>query len=297
LNGEDGMSWKSVCPGALMAVLLGFGTASAQYPTAPLYDTGPASTTVANDEDTPAPQKAPSQPHLSAWMANEREGCCGPLGLCGPMFTEFYARSGVSLPVNGKLFGRTLETGFEVEAGAQEHFLNHDLDRAWTVGLGITNIYNHGQHSEIKAHLRRILVPNSAGVATRIRGLDVSIQAYNRTFADLTFGREWYLYGCPVATGGCCNGERNVSWRVGVEGMFEYGSAKVELKELKHRSDVVAGLGVALYSDLEVPCGKSCTWIFGFRTVWDYTWSDILQHQNDTDLSDVNFLFTVGMKY
>lgn len=296
MNGEDGMSWKSVCPGALMAILLGFGTASAQYPTAPLYDTGLTPSTAANiDEPAPAPLAA-VRPQISDWMANVHEDCCGPLGLVGPRFTEFYVRPGLSLPVHGGFFGRTLETGFQIEAGAQEHFLNHDLDRAWTVGLGITNIFNLGQHSEIKAPLRRILVPNSAGIATRIRSLDVSVQAYNRTMVDFTFGREWYLYGCPVPMKGC-DCERSVAWRVGVEGMFEYGSAKLELHELRHRTDVVAGLGLALYTDLEVPCGKSCTFVFGFRTEWDYTWSDILQHQNDTDLSDVNFVFTIGMKY
>jgi hypothetical protein len=215
----------------------------------------------------------------------------------GPMMSEVYFRTGLSFPIQRGFFGHTLGTGVEIEAGAAEHFFNHDLDRAWTAGLGVINIYNHGDHPEIKATLRRILVPNSTGTATRIRSLDVSVKYYNRTLADLTLGREWYFYGCPVNSNRCCDGSRNVAWRIGVEGMGDYGSAKVNLNEIKHRSDTIAGLGVALYSDLEVPCGKSCTWIFGFRAEWDYTWSDILQHQNDTDVSDLNFLLTLGFRF
>ncbi len=53
---------------------------------------------------------------------------------------------------------------------------------------------------------------------------------------------------------------------------------------------------VGLSSDVEIPCG-CCTFLAGMRGEWGYNWADILQHQNSSDLQDVNILFTAGVRF
>jgi hypothetical protein len=132
----------------------------------------------------------------------------------------------------------------------------------------------------------------------------VSIANYNETFANLGFGRDWYLWGqaptyLTCGGGGCgdhgCGG--GVVWRVGVDGGGRYGTAKLELHEIRHRTDTIAGLFVGAHSDIEVPCGCCCIFQAGLRVEYDYTWTDILQRQNDTDLENINLLLSIGVRF
>jgi hypothetical protein len=59
---------------------------------------------------------------------------------------------------------------------------------------------------------------------------------------------------------------------------------------------VIGGVWVALHSLLEVPWG--CGWfVAGFRAEWGYTWSDILQSLNNSDLQTINLLGSVGYRF
>src|SRR5262249_59921218 len=57
-------------------------------------------------------------------------------------------------------------------------------------------------------------------------------------------------------------------------------SAKMDLREIKHRTDVVGGFFLSAHSDVEIPCG-CCIFQAGVRLAYDYIWTDILQSRND----------------
>jgi hypothetical protein len=145
-------------------------------------------------------------------------------------------------------------------------------------------------------------VTGSAGSPTTFAAPGVSIADLNETFANLGFGRDWYLFGqAPTylsCAGGNCgdHGCGGVAWRVGVDGGGRYGTAKLELHDIRHRTDTIAGLFVAAHSDLEIPCG-CCIFQAGLRVEYDYTWMDILQTPNDTDLENFNVLLSAGVRF
>src|SRR5262249_4644434 len=116
----------------------------------------------------------------------------------------------------------------------------------------------------------------------------VTLRDLNRTFGNLALGREWYLTG-PMDSCG-------LRWRFGCDVTGRFGTAKARFDEIRHITDTIYGLGLALHTDIEKQCG-CCTWFAGFRTEWDYTWSDILQQQNDSNIQDVNFLITLGVRF
>jgi hypothetical protein len=116
----------------------------------------------------------------------------------------------------------------------------------------------------------------------------VAIRALNRTFVNLSTGFEYYLVGDAGGSG--------PSWRWGMDLGGRWGSAKAEFFTIRHRTDVVGSLFVALHSDLEIPCG-CCSFVFGGRVEWDYSWSDILQEQNNADMQDILLLANVGVRF
>ena len=75
-----------------------------------------------------------------------------------------------------------------------------------------------------------------------------------------------------------------------------YGTQKLELNELRHISDTFTTAFVAARTDLEVPFGPG-TFLFGLRAEFAYTFDDILQHQNNSDIQEINLLFNVGYRY
>ena len=164
---------------------------------------------------------------------------------------------------------------------------------AWTFELSLLSIWNHASRPDLQIPLN-LLVPPSTGttpvsVAFGKNGVPgVTVRSLNRTFLNFGVGRELYLWG---AAG--CGGP---NWRVGFDGGFRWGSESAEFNEIRHRSDTIAGAWTALHTDLEIPCG-TCTFLAGFRTEWDYTWTDILQEQNDADVMGVNFLFNFGVRF
>jgi hypothetical protein len=204
-------------------------------------------------------------------------------------------RSGISLPVEGEIFGHVLETGWEVEGGGRSLFFNVETDRAWAIDLSLSNIFNRGQRSDIKVPYL-VLLPTGTNPTTGLPtgfqqiGVPVSVRELNRTFANISVGREWYLWG----NASNCNESR---WRVGIDAGGSLGTAKIEFHELAHHTDTIGRMFVALSTDWECPCGGCCTFLAGVRLVWDYTWMDILQRQNDSDLEDLNIVFSFGVRF
>jgi hypothetical protein len=141
---------------------------------------------------------------------------------------------------------------------------------------------------------------NKAGPDT-IAAQGVSIEDLNRTFFNVGFGRDWYLFGeAPTYLNRGC-GENGCGcggpvWRIGVDGGGRYGTAKLEVNQVRHRTDTIAAMYVGAHSDVEVPCG-CCIFQAGIRVEYDYTWMDILQEQNDADVQGINLLFTIGTRF
>jgi hypothetical protein len=222
-------------------------------------------------------------PGLSNYIMGYRPDCCGPVGGNGPILYELYARTGPSLPIEGAIFGHVLETGWAFQGGARSMLFNPEMNRAWAIDLGISDIYNRGQRSDIKIPFVQLFNIPPVSVTQR-----VSIRELNRTFVNLSFGREWWM-ATPLPIW-------NARWRIGVDAGGSLGSAKIEFNEIQHRTDVVGAIFVALHSDVEIPRG-CCTFLFGLRAEWDYNWMDILQLQNNSDMQDVNLLFTAGVRF
>jgi hypothetical protein len=314
------MSAKSVCLCALVLSVLGVGSIRADYPPT---TTGNASTTP--DNGSPAAYASgsvlpPPEPvGLSHYILGDCPQCCGPFGGCGPVQMELYLRSGATVPIQGTIFAHTLSPGWVIAGGGRSLFFNADNDAAWTVDLGLSNEYNHGQHNDmlfrlnhiifnlgnnnisivnfvpgVKApHIRTLRTPvGQAGTTFFARAPGVAIRSLNRTFADAALGREWYLTGNPAT----CAENGGWIWRAGFDVGGRYGTAKLEATQTHHRSDVVGGVAVAAHTDVERPCG-CCIFQAGFRIEWAYTWSDILQIQNDADMQELNFLLTAGVRF
>src|SRR4051812_15602535 len=123
------MSWKSVCPCALVLTVVGIGAARGQAPFSPMpreVDAGPAPAATAGDA---APlTNITASAGLSDWILGTKPGCCGPVGGDGPIRGELYLRGGPSLPVEGAYFGHTLKPGWDIDGGGRVLFFNTDLD-------------------------------------------------------------------------------------------------------------------------------------------------------------------------
>ena len=96
--------------------------------------------------------------------------------------------------------------------------------------------------------------------------------------------------------GGCAGYFRRKGFAFDVGG--RWGSASAEFQEIKHRTDVIGGIWLGVQSDLVLPCGnRGAAFLAGFRLEAGYTWCDILQEQNNADVSDLKLLFHVGYRY
>lgn len=248
--------------------------------------------------EAPPPTPEP-RGRLSPWITSDRPcSCYAPAGGDGPILTELYARTGPSFILGGGTFDDTLQTGWAVEGGARLVLFDADLIRAWTVQFGVTHLYNHGKNPQIKVPFTTLVPgagsdvdPNPQPELVRF-GVDVpgvTIRSLNRTYVTLGLGREWYLMGSAAC-------DDAPAWRFGVDFGGRYGMANLELWELRHRIDVIGGGFVAAHTDVEIPCG-CCRVYAGFRAEWGYTWSDILQAQNKSDIQDLNLMMTLGVRF
>jgi hypothetical protein len=298
-----------------------YGSPSAVYTPEPQATAPQGGATSIGDTGygVPLPPKDP-QPAggLSSWITYEGPQCCGPIGGNGPIMMEAYGRTGVNFALGSGVFGKALTPGWEVVGGARSLFFDTDRQAAWTVDLNISNTFNHTTDAPTEFSLRNILVPVSQNSLTGtpqtaranfIPGVTqltrlhpnsqtnfdfnapgVSVKSLNRTGANLWLGREWWLWGAAGNSG-------SVNWRVGADVGGSWGSEKVELRELRHRTGVYEGFDLAFHTDWEFPCNCGCIFFVGARLEWDYEWSHVLQAQNNANITDVNLLFTFGARY
>jgi hypothetical protein len=134
----------------------------------------------------------------------------------------------------------------------------------------------------VRSNQGRIIVPSQ----------QVHVDGANRTFLTLGGGREWYIFGSARGT----RDSDCARWRIGVDGGGRYGTLKADMAEIRHFTDVIAGVYGAIHSDVDIPCG-CCTFYGGLRAEFDYTWSDVLQIQNKSDLGGINLMLTFGVRY
>jgi hypothetical protein len=285
------MNVKSFCLGGLVMACLGLGTVRGQGPDLPYkggMDGLPPGPAAEADHAPPVPPTGTMS--LSSWILYPRgPGCCGPVGSNGPISGEVYLNAGVELPIGGNIFGHELQTGWAVEGGLRSLFFNPAVDAAWTVSLGISNIYNTTAHDE-SVTLKNVPVVTTGNATMTVPQVNVTLASLNRTYVNLSGGREWWLWGKADDP----EGSRNL--RVGFEAGGRYGTGKVEFNEIVHKTDILGGLFVAIHANVEVPyCG--CVFVAGIRGEYSYTWNDILQRQNPSDLQDINLLFTVGARF
>jgi hypothetical protein len=302
------MNVKSVWLGGLVATLLGLGVVRGQGP-AVLYGDGamkPAPTALGvgglppvGPPVLPAPPP-PAEPALSGYsdwvVGRQPAGCCGPIGCNGPIEAEAYFRTGVSFPVGGAIFSKTLDNGWDVEGGVRSLFFNQADDAAWVVELGVTNIFNPGTRNNLVVGLTNFPVTTPSPIVggtpitTVVPNLDVTVKNLNRTYVDLAVGREIWLMGTAESS------RQDVNWRIGTDFGGRWGSSKVELDGIRHRTATIGGVFVAIYSDVEIPLG-SLIFIAGVRGEWGYTWDQVLQTNHNGESEDLNLLFQLGCRF
>jgi hypothetical protein len=290
------MNAKCLWLGGLVAAVLGLGEVRAQGPSSSYPGmNGPSTADATPGPTDPTASTVPPPavtPGLSNWILHPNiPGCCGPIGRNGSIGSELFLRSGLAFPIGGGFLNNVLDVGWEVEGGVRSLFFNPEEDAAWTVQISLSNINNNVTDKARKVTLLNLTIPGQNGQAdTHIPSVDVSAKEYNRTSFNLAGGREWYLSGPANGDNAC------LFWRAGFDVGGGWGTAKLDLNELRHRTDTVGSVFVAAHTDLEVPCG-GCIFQFGARTEWRYTWSDILEHQNEADVTDISLLFTAGIRY
>jgi len=314
------MSAKASFPIAVLLTLAGLWSARGQDGAAPI--TGGVES-AAPQEALPPPRDAAAIPAaqpdqalpvppsltspMSSWIIHNQTDCCGPIGGSGPINTELFIRTGPTLPVAGGFLHHALDTGWVFGGGGRSMFFNPAVDAAWTADLSLLYFYNHARPNQ------RILVTadiNNGPVTGPTVQVVGHVKDLNRTFVTAALGREWYLNAPANAAGW--------KWRAGFDigGRLGTGSANFALEPgqgsiaegtnsvgLEHKTDTLYGLELALHTDIEVPYG-CCTFTYGFRAEWDYTWMDILQPRNahlaqplNSQLQDVNLLLTFGVRF
>lgn len=289
----------------MMMALLGLGVVNAQE-----YSSGRGSGNpppLAKDPNTVSPnapglgtpgainEMEPAPPGPSSWISYVRSpGCCGPLGCDGPISGEVYFRTGVSNPISGNFFGRLLDSGWQVDGGARSIFYNAARTSGWTVDLGMTSIQNSSSTLINQVVLYNVKTSNAL---SSVPVVPIAVKHVHRTFANLALGKEWYLWGSGDKDAPGCN------WRTGIDVGGRYGTTKVEINKLQidnahipHLTDTIGGMLVAWHTDIMVPFGPGF-FIAGFRAEWSYTWSDVLQVQNQADIMDINILGTLGFQF
>jgi hypothetical protein len=307
------MSMKNVILGTLVLALLGRG-AFAQDPTGPSGPPpGPAPAGPADNGGAPPPMMgsfhAPIA--LSPWIQGTCDDCCGPLSDANPLRTELFLRLGWTIPFGSGSLVDSIDPGFAVQGGGRSLLFNRLGDAAWTFELGGGTYNNPSDGSPVNVPLLNtsftVFDQNGQQLGRVAEPLaTANVRSLNRTFVNLGAGREWYLLGGAAGTR---DNPNPGMWRAGFDGGGRYGTAKVQLSEYtavgetltvapsrSHLTDTIAAVYLALHSDIDIPCG-CCIFQAGFRAEWDYTWSDILQVQNKSDVMSANLLFNMGVRY
>ncbi len=269
---------KRFCLSGLALAILGLGVVHGQDPTSPPNPvmTPPASPPAKLAPPTSPPSVAdpmpattaatanagppPASEGVSSWLAYPRPGCCGEVGRCGGAIdSELFLRSGSSVPVGGGLFGSVMKPGWDFEVGVRVLLFNKPEDAAWTAELGLTNT-NYVTTTKKQAIIDNYnsLSSNGAGGTntTVIPEFPVTPRGLNNTTVDLSLGREFYLWGNGAPS---CK-TKEPSWRAGFDIGGRWGSSKLDLEEILHKTATVGGMFASIHTDVDIPCG--CCIIF-----------------------------------
>jgi len=281
------MSTKPVFPCALLLALLGASLVRAQdyRPTPP--DPIVAATQTPNMtgvNEVPPPTEVFPPPQPDKWMCFTCPECCGPIGKNGPIRYELFVRSGPSFNVGGGTASSVLASGWTFEFGGRSMFIDADPVGAWVVELGVSDIYNNGNRPNIKFDFGAVN--------------NVSTASLNRTYGNLSLGREWWLIGTACT----CDWR----WRAGFDGGYRYGTAShhmhdftqnpaAGLGEAQRNGSITYGPFAAVHTDVEFPC-NCCTFLAGLRAEWDYSRMNVIP-LNNNDLYDVNLMLNLGVRY
>ena len=288
---------NSLCLGVLAVTCLGLGTANAQPPAMlPPVGTTPSAPMPSVPFAAPAAQGMPaSQPGISEYLAYPRPTGSTGVGGDGGIGGEVYLRSGISINLGGTgIFGRIYEPGFEVQGGIRSVFFRPDPTVGWTVDVGLSTTWYHNRRDET-AVLRNF--PSSTGstafgtsTTTIIPNFPVTPSNLNQTSVRVALGQEYYFSGDADPADG------DIKWRAGWDAGGTLGTQKLDLDEIRHRTGMTYGGLIALHSDVEMPYGQ-CILQAGFRAEYRYTGSNILESQNNTDLSTLGLMFSTGVRY
>src|SRR5438093_8681066 len=282
------MSAKASFPLAILLTAVGLWTARAQLPDERGSSSSAEMLPVPADAiPAPSPREVLPAPSLlaspmSAWIVHNQTNCCSPFGGDGPINTELYIDTGPSIPVGGGILHHIMETGWDVRGGGRSLFFNPAVDAAWTVDLSLSYIFNHARPNPKVPLVGNPVLPGGPGVIQ-----DITLRDLNRTFVNGAAGREWYLNAPANAAGW--------KWRAGFDMGGGIGSGLLNFVDLRHKTDTIYDVVISLHTDLEVPWG-CCTFTYGFRAEWDYTWMDVIQ-RNNAQLQDINLLATFGVRF
>lgn len=317
------MSATAGFPSALFLIVLGLSTAQGGNPPAQTGgvdapgvggEAKPAAPALASPELLPAPgvanEMAPNagpmqellappgeirpvgatRGGLSNWIQYTRPGCCAPYGGNGAIQTELFLRTGGSLVVGGGLFNQILQDGWEVKGGGRSLFFNPEMSAAWTVEIGLGYIYNHAQGGNNIPILTTTPPPVPPGAPPPPPPVftQAHLKVLNRTNASAGLGREWFYTYQGDAW--------KLGWRFGLDVSGVLGTSRADFTNIKHRTDIPFGFITAVHSDFEIPRG-CCTMVTGFRVEWEHDWMDVLQTQNNSNISSLNLLLNFGVRY
>ncbi|HLW63846.1 MAG TPA: hypothetical protein VKS79_00915 [Gemmataceae bacterium] len=273
------MKRKHVFAGLWCVTVMGALSASAQAQTKPETLSMPRS-------DTPAPSAAlvttdwQPQQGPGPWVNLPAQTL--PVGGNGPIGEEVFVATGPSLPVGGGVLVGNLYTGWFSEVGVRSLFFNPSRDAAWTVTLGIIDIWNDGLRG--------------AGPGFTFFGLPVVARDYNRWFASGGLGRDWFLFRSPD------NSSLISSFRIGAEVGGRWGTSHIDMiaplngSAYLRRQAVLESLYLATHADLEIPMGAAIFFL-GFRAEYAFNWSNNITPGLDGNLQDLNLLVTAGFRY
>lgn len=301
------MSAKVFLPGALILAVLGTAPVRAQMnPMTPMTPMGEP----ANDKDKAdekkddkdknkplpnilTPPATPSQTvgWISPWIAYSRPDCCDTC-TTGPILSEYYFRTGISLPVATGILHEALQGGWMNSVGGRSLFFNKSSTAAWTADVGLSFTYNNGNLGGLLFDQRvnfNAQNPDTLRIEFGQVDVPVSIRGYQRVSLNLAAGREWYLFQAAN-----CPGRH---WRIGADTGGRYGASRVELNDYgqivaaartdtpdddanakidyRRLYDVFGAWFVSLHTDVEIPFNCCCVFTGGFRAEWNYNWSDV----------------------
>ncbi len=163
MEAREGMNAKHGYASAVLLVLLGGPFAQAQMPqnlpamsqtalVVPPPDPTPAASMPASPAPMPGnlvPMPASPAPMQAIvpdpWMLHQQpepfnKGCCGPVGGDGPIGWEVYARGGASFHYSNTAYAKSLDTGYEADAGWRSLFFNKDADCVPGSSISISSI-------------------------------------------------------------------------------------------------------------------------------------------------------------